>query len=165
MKRIAMAMVAVLLMVTLIVTAAADNFVNSVAQVGKPVLQGNPEIAQGVFLILTSYSDRATLPDEGAKMEEAYNLINGASSLDSLNSGLKDAADALGISVSDLVVSDLFDLSLIYENGGFVLDEETLSQYTPITVSQTFCEISSCPIFLLRKPSTLRVASSRERST
>ena len=135
MKRIAMAMVAVLMMVTLLVTASADNFVNSVAQVGKPVLQGNPEIAQGIFLVLTSYKDRASLPDGGADMEAAYNLINGASSLDALNSGLKTAADALGVDVADLVVTDLFDLSLVNDAGDFLLDKEKLAEYAPITVS------------------------------
>ena len=137
MKRIAMAMVAVLLMVALVVTASAasNNFINSVAQVGKPVLQGNPEIAEGVYLLLTSYSDRATLPDDGAKMEEAYGIVNSASDLTALNAGLATAAANMGLQPSDLVVSDLFDLSLIYERGGFVLDEELLAQYTTVTVS------------------------------
>ncbi|MBR3289334.1 MAG: hypothetical protein IKI63_00995 [Clostridia bacterium] len=135
MKRIAMAVVAVVMMLTMLMTATADNFINSVAQVGRPELQGNPEIAQGVYLILTPYAQRATLPDDGAMMDEAYNLVKSASDLTALNVDLKSLSAELGIPASDLVVSDLFDLSLIYESGGFVLDPELLAQYTPVTAS------------------------------
>lgn len=137
MKRIAMAMVAVLLMVTLVVSASAasSNFINSVAQVGQPELQGNPEVAQGVYLKLTPYADRATLPDDGEKMDEAYDIVYSAPDLTALNDGLAAKASDLGIKASDLAVSDLFDLSLIYEAGGFVLDEELLAQYMPVTAS------------------------------
>ncbi len=135
MKRIAMAMVAVVMMITMLVTATADNFINSVAQVGKPELQGNPEIAKGVYLVLTPYSQRATLPDDGAQVDEAYQAVAGASSLPALNADLGAAAKELGLADDELVVSDLFDLSLMYEAGGFVLDEETLAQYMPVTAS------------------------------
>ena len=135
MKRIAMAMVAVLLMVTMLVTASADNFVNSVAQVGKPELQGNPEVSQGIFLVLTPYAERASLPDAGATMEAAYQALKGADSLADINAELEEAAKQLGVSADDLVVSDLFDLSLIYSTGGFVLDEATLAEYMPVTIT------------------------------
>ena len=135
MKRIAMAMVAVVLMLTMLMTAAADNFINSVAQVGKPELQGNPEVAQGVVLVLTPYSQRSSLPDSGATVDEAYGAISSASDLTALDAGLTAAADKLGLKASDLVVSDLFDLSLMYTTGGFVLDEELLASYMPVSAS------------------------------
>lgn len=135
MKRIAMALVAVVLMVTMLVTATADNFINSVAQVGKPELQGNPEIAQGVILVLTPYAQRASLPDNGAAVDAAYKAVQDADNVASLNADLAAKAKELGIAEDDLVVSDLFDLSLMYKTGGFVLDEELLASYMPVTAS------------------------------
>ena len=133
MKKFVVSMLAIVMAITLLLPVAAsqDNFVNSVAQVGKPVLQGEPEVATGVFLVLTSYTDRGTLPDGGAEMEDAYAQILAAANLGDLNAGLASAAAALGVDASDLVVSDLFDVSL-KKGDDFVIDP---SEYMPITVA------------------------------
>ena len=63
-------------------------------------------------LIVTSYADRADLSEEAkAKIEKAYQKINGVKNLTSVCGALKELAAEKGIPTANLAVSDLFDLS------------------------------------------------------
>lgn len=62
-------------------------------------------------LIVTAYADRSELSEEArAKIEKAYQKINGVKNLTSVCGALKELAAKLGIPTANLAVSDLFDL-------------------------------------------------------
>lgn len=63
-------------------------------------------------LVITSYSDRDTLPDDvREKLEKAYNTIIANTDITKLNSAIAELATKKNIPASDLAVSDLFDIS------------------------------------------------------
>lgn len=69
-------------------------------------------------LIITAYADRDELSEEARKaIEEAYAAIVGAKELSSLNEALIALAKKMGVSPESLVVSDLFDISAVEEDG------------------------------------------------
>ena len=106
----------IMIAMTFSVTVFADPgaFVNSPSYNGAPVLVDyeTPEDCDAVVTI-TSYANRHTLPDDTRLMiEQAYSDIASGTDLTKLNNKLAELAENLGISVEDLAVSELFDLSM-----------------------------------------------------
>ena len=65
-----------------------------------------------VVLTVTSYANRASLtPEAKQAIEAAYDQIAHTNDLSTLNAALAALAAQLNVSVSDLAVSDLFDIS------------------------------------------------------
>lgn len=94
--------------------AAPGAFVTSPSNSGAPSLEDFFNESPECFaeLIVTAYKDRGTLSDEKkAELEAAYQQIVSTTDLSTLNSALKAAAEKLGVDVTDLAVSDLFDVS------------------------------------------------------
>ena len=102
--------------VSLSVSAAPGKFISSPSNNQAPELigyQNSDEDCTGK-LIITPYSNRKTLPDDILqKFEEAYRIIATTSDLSDLNEALNQMAADLGVDVSDLAVSDMFDISVI----------------------------------------------------
>lgn len=62
-------------------------------------------------IIVTAYANRDQLSEESRKaIEDAYKLILESNVTGALDEVLKPFADSLGVSISDLAVSDLFDI-------------------------------------------------------
>ena len=132
-------MVVMLSSLMLSVFAAPGGFIQSIS--------GNlaPELIEGenatedcsAELVITAYIDRDELPEElRLQIEEAYRLILENEDLSVLNEKLKDYADELGVEVTDLAVSDLFDIHYIncddHEGHGYfdiTLKAETLENF------------------------------------
>lgn len=94
--------------------AAPGAFVTSPSNSGAPSLEDFFNESPECFaeLIVTAYKDRGTLSDEKkAELEAAYQQIVSTTDLSTLNAALKAAAEKLGVDVTDLAVSDLFDIS------------------------------------------------------
>ena len=94
--------------------AAGGSFVQS------PSANDTPEIENSSSedhecddsLIIVAYADRSKLSEENrAKLEKAYQRINGVKNLTSICSELKALAEEKGIPTANLAVSDLFDIS------------------------------------------------------
>lgn len=94
--------------------AAGGSFVQS------PSANDTPEIENSSSedhecdgsLIIVAYADRSKLSEEDrAKLEKAYQRINGVKNLTSICSELKALAAEKGIPTANLAVSDLFDIS------------------------------------------------------
>ncbi len=107
--------------VILMTSAMAANFVPSIEQKGAPtatVVTDDPDNCV-VWLQITAYKDRDTLPDSGAiaEFEEAYNSINSASNLGDISSEFATYIKNNKINVKDLVVRDLFDASIFSSDG------------------------------------------------
>ena len=115
MKKLLIICITAVLVLSMSVSAfAAGGFVSSPSGNTAPSLvegsNSSPECNSP--LQITAYGDRSDLPeDTRKKIEEAYTMIAGVKDLSVLNSGINDLAKALGINVSDLAVSDLFDIS------------------------------------------------------
>lgn len=95
------------------VCAAPGQFVNSPSNNDAPTIisfERNNEECTGE-LIITPYSQRATLPAElKALIEKAYSDIASSKDLTTLNKDLADLAAAQKIDGPNLKVSDLFDI-------------------------------------------------------
>ena len=95
------------------VCAAPGQFVNSPSNNDAPTIisfERNNEECTGE-LIITPYSQRATLPAElKTLIEKAYSDIASSKDLTTLNKDLADLAAAQKIAGPDLRVSDLFDI-------------------------------------------------------
>ena len=76
-------------------------------------------------VILTPYASRneSTTPGVKEALEEAYNSIVGATTLDELTTQIIVEASKKGVTVNDLVVRDLFDISKTYDDHGEHTDE------------------------------------------
>lgn len=118
----------IMIALTFSVTVFADPgaFITSPSYNGAPILvdNQNPDDCEAIITI-TSYANRHTLPDDVRLMlEQAYSDIASGTDLTKLNSKLAELAEQLGISVQDLAVSELFDIS--YSNcdhhGGHDID-------------------------------------------
>lgn len=121
------------------VFAEPGAFTNSPSKNKAPILvsatnESEECIAQ---IIITAYGDRDQLSPEARKnIEEAYSMIVGAEYLDSLIASIEELANKLGVKVSDLAVSDLFDISATDCNGhedhghfDIVLKADTLKNF------------------------------------
>ena len=116
MRRIIMICFAIMVAasMTVSVLASTGGFVSS------PSRNPAPEVVEGKNtskdceskLIITAYGDRDELTEESrVKIEEAYADIVQAQDLSSLNSAIKKVANNMGLEVSELAVSELFDIS------------------------------------------------------
>ena len=96
------------------VFAAPGSFVESPSKNPAPELIKGENTSEGCTaqVIITAYGERDKLTAEKRqKLEEAYAMIVGTQDLSTLNGALKTQAEELGVSVSNLAVSDLFDIS------------------------------------------------------
>ena len=93
---------------------AADSFISS------PVKSQAPELVKGenesddckAVLTITAYNDREALPDEVVeKLEYVYGVLCGQTEDPDFDALLEQASAESGIAVSDLAVSDFFDIS------------------------------------------------------
>lgn len=108
-------MVVMVISMGLAIYAAPGKFISSPSNNNAPQLIEAKNVSEDceADLLITAYADREDLPaDIKAKLEEAYNMIVNANDLSELNAQLKEIAENLGISVEDLAVSDLFDISM-----------------------------------------------------
>ena len=96
------------------VFAAPGAFVESPSKNPAPELIKGENTSEGCTaqVIITAYGDRDQLTAEQRQaLEAAYAMIVGTQDLSTLNAALKALAEELGVSVSSLAVSDLFDIS------------------------------------------------------
>lgn len=119
--------------------AAPGDFIESPSGQQAPIIveYENESSDCTAKLILTPYADRDEMPaDLRANFEKAYGIIAGTTDLSTLNSGIVDYAKKVGAKVSDLAISDFFDLR--YEDcnnhnphGSFriVVEPETLKKF------------------------------------
>lgn len=71
----------------------------------------NEDEACDAKLVITAYADRDTLSEKARKsIEEAYTIIRGTKDLSTLNEIVAKIAKQLGVEVTDLAVSELFDI-------------------------------------------------------
>ncbi|MGN1478477.1 MAG: hypothetical protein ACI4XH_01815 [Acutalibacteraceae bacterium] len=141
MKKV-MAVILSLIMVlslSMIAFAAPGEFIESPSGKQAPVIveYENESADCTARLILTPYADRASMPDDlRLNFEKAYGIIAGTTDLSTLNGGIVDYAKKVGAKVSDLAISDFFDLR--YEDcnnhnphGSFriVVEPETLKRF------------------------------------
>lgn len=107
---------AVTLCLSLSVSAATGGFVSSPSGNNAPeiVRYENKSPDCTASLVVCAYADRDQLsPEARREIEEAYATIRGTQDLSTLNAQLGAIAAKLGVPVSDLAVSDLFDISCI----------------------------------------------------
>ena len=141
MKKFMMLCMVVLMVVGLSVPVAAEvgGFITS------PSSNQAPEVIEGenknkdceAEIIITAYANRDQLSDEKRQaLEAAYAEIVGTEDLSVLNKKIKKAAKKLGVDVTELAVSDLFDISMTEcadhsKHGKFdvTLNSETLENF------------------------------------
>ena len=115
MKKVLIVCIAIVILFSMTVSAFATGaFVSSPSANRAPALVGCENESEDCVseLIVTAYGDRDDLSAEARKgIEAAYAAIRGAKNLGELNPELIAIAQALGISIDDLAVSDLFDIS------------------------------------------------------
>lgn len=116
MKKVMMLFVAVMLVLTVSVTALAGPgwFTESPSGIPAPILVEfyNEDGECTAELKVTAYADRDTLDAETkAAFEKAYNDIVNAADLTALSDELKTLAEKQGIKADKLAISDLFDIS------------------------------------------------------
>lgn len=121
------------------VFATTGGFVSSPSGKTAPTLvDGKNESEDCVAeLIITAYGDRDTLSEEARqKLEKAYSDIVGTPDLSSLSSAIAEIAEDMDVEVSDLAVSDLFDISATNCDGhgdhghfNITLKAETLEKF------------------------------------
>ena len=100
--------------ITLPVFATMGGFVASPSRNQAPTLiEGKNEDDDCVSkLSIVAYADRDQLPEETrAGLEAAYTQIIGVEYLDQLNSDIAKLAETAGVSIEDLAVTDMFDIS------------------------------------------------------
>jgi hypothetical protein len=96
------------------VSAATGGFVSSPSGNKAPEIVRYENKSSGCTaeLIVCAYADRDQLsPDARREIEEAYATIKGTQDLSTLNAQLGAIAAKLGVAVSDLAISDLFDIT------------------------------------------------------
>ena len=118
MKKILVVCMFVALAMALSLSVAANSaggFVSSPSGNDAPVLDDfKPETPCEVEVLITSYSDRNTLPEEKREdMEQAYAEIAAGTPLTEMLPALGEQAAAENIPAENLAVSELFDLSFV----------------------------------------------------
>lgn len=118
MKKIVAIILALVLVFSLSLTAAAElgGFIESPSNNKAPELVSatNEDEDCEAKLLITAYADRHELSEEVIKkLEEAYGIIVKTDDLTELNAKIADFAKKNGVKVSDLAVSDMFDISAV----------------------------------------------------
>ena len=139
MKKFMMLCMVVLMMVSLCIPAAAvaGSFVTSPSANQAPELISAENEKCDAEIVITAYANRAQLPDDKRQaLENAYADIVGTEDLSTLNKDITKIANKTGVYVSELAVSDLFDVSMTDcgnhgDHGAFdiVLSAETLHNF------------------------------------
>ena len=126
MKKIAITLLALTLAVCMPLTAfAAGAFLSSPSNTTTELVDYDFTDGCGATLIVTPYGERDTLDEDSRKtLEEAYGQIAGNKNLGDLSDDLKALAEKLGLDVTNLAVSDLFNIG--YEG----CDDHTDHSYT-----------------------------------
>ncbi len=132
MKKVLIFCLVMVLAFSMSLTVVADDggFVSSPTGKKAPVLDSFTNESEDceADLIISSYTDRAQLPEETRKaLEDAYADIKGTYDLSTLNIALAKYALELGVPVSHLAVSDLFDISCAHDDGHEEHGEFTLT--------------------------------------
>ncbi len=117
MKKTLVCLLAVFAILTATLSAsAAGMFLESVSvQEGPTLIEGvnEDEDCEGE-LIVTPYSKRHLLEEQiRARLELAYSQISSATNLASICAAMADVASYIGVAISDIVISDLFDISYV----------------------------------------------------
>lgn len=142
MKKLLLLCLAFVMIVSVIIPVSATTG----AFVDSPSLNPAPELVKGeneneeceATIVVTAYGDRDKLAEADRKsIEEAYTIIRGTKDLSTLNEMIAEIAKELGVEVTDLAVSDLFDISdtectLNHEDHGYfdiTLKSNTLENF------------------------------------
>ncbi len=136
MKKLVALILSVVMVLSMTVAASAA-FVASPSLNKAPVLVEVKDGEEGLVIEVTSYGERDKLDaDAKAALEDSYKDIKNASDVAALTGSIKDAADKAGAKVSDLKVSDLFDVRVVKgEIKGkitIVLSAETLENFVAL---------------------------------
>ena len=123
------------MMVSLCIPAAAvaGSFVSSPSVNQAPVLIDSKNENCDADIVINAYADRTQLSDDKRQtLEDAYAAIVGTEDLSTLNEDIKKVADKIGVDVSDLAVSDLFNMDVADhdDHGDHGVFEITLSAET-----------------------------------
>lgn len=118
MKKIVAIILTVVLVLGLSLTAVAElgSFIESPSNNKAPELVSakNEDANCLANVIITAYADREKLSKETQeKLEKAYQMIIGTDDLSELNAKVSEMAKKRGVKVSDLAVSDMFDISSV----------------------------------------------------
>lgn len=132
-------MIVMLSSLMLSVFAAPGGFIQSISGNLAPELIKGENVSDdcSAELIITAYVNRDQLPEElRLQIEEAYRIIVENPDLSVLNAKLAELAEELGVEVTDLAVSDLFDIHYVNcgdhdDHGHFdiTLKAETLENF------------------------------------
>lgn len=115
MKKVLTLVLALVMCLALTMSAAAAP----ISFVSSPSSNPAPTLVEGVNededceakLVITSYSDRDTLPaDKRELMEKVYDMIVGEENAGELNAAVETLANSKDVPVGSLAVSDLFDI-------------------------------------------------------
>ena len=142
MKKTLLIIFTILLALVMCLSALADSgsFIGSPSNNQAPVLiSAKDSTGKIIGLIITSYSDRKTLPDDICdQMETAYDDIIGTDDITTLSESLAEYVAEHGILSSELAVSDLFDINYDdFEDHGsqeidIVVSAETLDRFVAL---------------------------------
>lgn len=113
MKKMAITLLAMVLALALPLTAFAAGAFLSSPSTNKATELVDYEFSDGCTakLVITPYAERDTLDDAARKLlEEAYAQIAGDKNLGNLSDALKALAEKKGVDVTNLAVSDLFNI-------------------------------------------------------
>jgi flagellar basal body-associated protein FliL len=141
--------IVICMVLAMALTMAVSVFAEPGAFVESPSKNPAPELVEGkneseactAQIIITAYGDRNNLTaEQRQKLEEAYAKIVGTQDLSTLNAKVGEIAAEMGVSVSTLAVSDLFDISATdcdgnhAEHGLFdiTLKAETLNNFVAL---------------------------------
>jgi hypothetical protein len=96
------------------VLADTNNFVSSPSATTAPTVETSvTESGAVVELTVTAYKDAESLPEEKQELfQKGYEAIVAASDVSELNEGLEDMAKEAGVESGELVISDMFDISM-----------------------------------------------------
>ena len=124
-KLVAIVLTAVVALCACFTVGATGGFVSSPSNNQAPTVVGFKTDLEGcpAVIICTAYADREDLETPVREvLEDAYETIITEDDLSVLSEDLTDVADALGIDIEDLAVSDMFDISAtgcgLHENHG-----------------------------------------------
>ena len=118
--------VVICMALAMIMAMAVPAFAAPGVFVESPSKNPAPELVEGknqsdacqAQIIVTAYGDRNDLTvEQRQKLEAAYTVVVGTQDLSTLNPKVAEIADELGVGISTLAVSDLFDISATECNG------------------------------------------------